>query len=95
MVKKRLVSAALAVIIVVTSLMFAVPTAFADEDLKFSQEYMSSPFYEKLTASLENSDEKTAMQKTFPGAPRSEWGDSNYKTADLRRRRRSARADRL
>ena len=82
MVKKRLVSAALAVIIVVTSLMFAVPTAFADEDLKFSQEYMSSPFYEKLTASLENSDDKTAMQKTLAIAL-SQEGYQNYATEGI------------
>lgn len=79
MVKKRLVSAALSVIIVLSSLVFAVPTAFANEDLKYSQEYMTSPFYEKLTAALENSEDKTAMQKTLAAAL-SQEGYKNYST---------------
>ena len=79
MVKKRLVSAALSVIIVLSSLVFAVPTAFANEDLKYSQEYMSSPFFEKLTAALEYSEDKTAMQKTLAAAL-SQEGYKNYST---------------
>ena len=63
MIKKRMVSIALSLTVLISSLIFAAPTVLANEDLKFSREYMSSPFYEKLTASLENSEDKTAMQK--------------------------------
>ncbi len=92
MVKKRLISIALSLITLLTCVMFSVPTAFANEDLKFSREYMSSPFYEKLTASLENSWDKTAMQKTLAVAL-SQEGYQNYATegADIEQ----ARADGL
>ena len=90
--KKRILSAVLSVMIVLVSLTFAVPTVYANEDLRFSQEYMSSPFYEKLTAALANSENKTAMQKTLAAAL-SQEGYQNYSTqgVDLEQ----ARADGL
>ena len=92
MMKKRILSAVLSVMIVLVSLTFAVPTVYANEDLRFSQEYMSSPYYEKLTAALANSENKTAMQKTLAAAL-SQEGYQNYSTqgVDLEQ----ARADGL
>ena len=59
---KRLFCALTAAAVLATSV-FSL-TANADDSLAYSEEYKSSPFYEKLTLALENSKDKTAMEKT-------------------------------
>ena len=82
MKKRRILCALLAVVTVLASIAFAVPTVSADSSLRFSQEYQTSPFYEKLTAALDNSADKTAMQKTLAVAL-SQEGYKNYATAGI------------
>lgn len=81
MIKKRLISGALSVVLVI-SMVFAAPTALASEDLKFSQEYKTSPYYTKLTETLENTKDKSAMERTLAVAL-SQEGYKNYATAGI------------
>lgn len=81
MIKKRLVSGALSVVLAI-SLIFSAPTVLASEDLKFSQEYKTSPYYTKLTESLENTKDKSAMERTLAVAL-SQEGYKNYATAGI------------
>ena len=81
MIKKRLVSGALSVVLAI-SLIFAAPTVLASEDLKFSQEYKTSPYYTKLTETLENTKDKSAMERTLAVAL-SQEGYKNYATAGI------------
>ena len=81
MIKKRLISGALSVVLAI-SFIFAAPTVLASEDLKFSQEYKSSPFYTKLTETLENTQDKSAMERTLAVAL-SQEGYKNYATAGI------------
>lgn len=80
--KKRLISGLLCVAVMISVLAFAVPTASAKDDYKYSQEYQSSPYYAKLTAALDNSADKTAMEKTLAVAL-SQEGYKNYSTQDV------------
>ena len=59
-------------------------TAHADDSKAYSDEYKSSPYYEKLTAALEDSRDKTTMEKALAAAL-SQEGYKNYATegADL------------
>ena len=79
---KQIISGILSAAIAVTSLAFAVPSAAAKEDLKYSQEYKSSPYYTKLNAALEDSKDKSAMQKTLAVAL-SQEGYKNYATQGI------------
>ena len=81
MIKKRLVSGALSVVLAI-SLIFSAPTVLASEDLKFSQEYKTSPYYTKLIESLENTKDKSAMERTLAVAL-SQEGYKNYATAGI------------
>ena len=74
---KRLFCALTAAAVLATSV-FSL-TANADDSLAYSEEYKSSPFYEKLTLALENSKDKTAMEKTLAAAL-SQEGYLNYST---------------
>ena len=79
---RRIICGILSAAVVFTALVFAVPSASAKEDLKYSQEYKSSPYYTKLTAALEDSKDKSAMQKTLAVAL-SQEGYKNYATQDI------------
>ena len=68
--------------VLVISMVFAAPTALASEDLKFSQEYKTSPYYTKLTETLENTKDKSAMERTLAVAL-SQEGYKNYATAGI------------
>lgn len=54
-------------------------TYLSDPDGEYSTEYMSSPFYEKLVLALEDSNDKTTMEKTLAAAL-SQEGYKNYST---------------
>ena len=62
---KQWLSGFTAAAVTASCLLSATATAFAQEDIKYSPEYKSSPFYEKLTLALENSADKTTMEKTL------------------------------
>lgn len=79
---KQIISGILCAAVVCASLVFAVPSVSANEDLKFSQEYKGSPYYTKLTAALDDSKDKTAMQKTLAVAL-SQEGYKNYATQGI------------
>ena len=82
MKNKRFLSGLLAAAAVLTSFAFAVPTAAAKDDHKYSPEYQSSPFYAKLNAALDDSRDKTAMEKTLAVAL-SQEGYQNYATEGI------------
>ncbi len=79
---KKIISGILSATVMVASFVFAVPSASATEDLTFSQEYKHSPYYDKLTAALADSKDKTAMQKTLAVAL-SQEGYKNYATQGI------------
>lgn len=79
---KRFFGGILSAAVICASLVFAVPSASAKDDFKYSEEYMSSPYYTKLTAALEDSKDKTAMQRTLAVAL-SQEGYKNYATQDV------------
>ncbi|MBU5461676.1 dockerin type I domain-containing protein [Lachnoclostridium sp. MSJ-17] len=54
-------------------------TAYADDSLVYSEEYKSSPYYERLTAALSDSEGKSTMEKTLAAAL-SQEGYLNYAT---------------
>ncbi len=82
MIKNRITGVALSLAAVLASVTFAVPSASAKDDFKYSPEYQTSPYYEKLTAALENSAGKSAMEKTLAVAL-SQEGYKNYSTAGV------------
>ena len=73
--KKKLLSAMLPAALL-TAIFFQPVSAAPDDpedDLpdptgEYSAEYVSSPFYEKLLLALENSADKTTMEKTLAAA---------------------------
>ena len=79
---KQWLSGFTAAAVTASCLLSATATAFAQEDIKYSPEYKSSPFYEKLTLALENSGDKTTMEKTLAVAL-SQEGYKNYATAGI------------
>ncbi len=79
---KRIVSSLLTAVIVCSTFIISAPSASAKDDYKYSAEYQSSPYYEKLTAALENSADKTAMERTLAVAL-SQEGYKNYATAGI------------
>ena len=82
MIRKRILCGLLSAAVVLTSLVISVSSAAAKDDFKYSQEYQSSPYYANLTAALENSSEKTAMEKTLAVAL-SQEGYKNYATEGI------------
>ncbi len=76
---KKLLCGWLSAAVVCASLLFAFPSASAQDNFKYSAEYMSSPYYTKLTAALENSEGKSAMERTLAVAL-SQEGYKNYAT---------------
>ena len=76
---KRLVSGVLSAAVLCTSLVFAMPSAAAKDDFKYSEEYQGSPYYTKLTAALEDTKDKSAMERTLAVAL-SQEGYKNYAT---------------
>lgn len=82
MKKKRLISGILTAAVLISTLFIAVPTASAKDDFKYSPEYQTSPFYSSLVAALENSQNKTAMERTLAVAL-SQEGYKNYATEGI------------
>lgn len=82
MLKKRFLSGIITAAVLTASLVCAVPSASAEEDLRFSQEYQTSPFYTKLTAALNDSADKSAMERTLAVAL-SQEGYKNYATEGI------------
>lgn len=68
--------------VLVSSVLSTSITAFAQEDLTFSDEYKSSPFYEKLHTALADSQDKTTMERTLAAAL-SQEGYKNYSTEGI------------
>lgn len=79
---RQIISGILSAAVVIASLAFAVPSVSAQEDLQYSQEYKSSPYYTKLTDALESSKDETVMQKTLAVAL-SQEGYKNYATEGI------------
>ena len=82
MIRKRILCGLISAAVVLASLVISVSSAAAKDDFKYSQEYQSSPYYANLTAALENSSEKTAMEKTLAVAL-SQEGYKNYATEGI------------
>lgn len=85
MLNKRIMSGILSAAVIIASLFFAVPSVSAKENkdnYKFSDEYKTSPYYANLTAALDNSDGKSAMEKTLAVAL-SQEGYKNYATEGI------------
>ena len=68
--------------VLVSSVLSTSITAFAQEDLTFSDEYKSSPFYEKLQTALADTQDKTTMERTLAAAL-SQEGYKNYSTEGI------------
>ena len=79
---KRIISAILIATVICASLVFAVPSASATDNFKYSPEYMSSPYYTKLIAALEDTGDKSAMERTLAVAL-SQEGYKNYATTGI------------
>ncbi len=83
--KKRLISGILCAGILIASSALAAPSVSAQEtgeSLKYSEEYKTSPFYAQLTAALENTQGKSAMERTLAVAL-SQEGYKNYATEGI------------
>ena len=82
MILKRVFGGILSAAVICASLVFSVPSASAKDNFKYSEEYMSSPYYTKLIDALEDNKDKTAMQKTLAVAL-SQEGYKNYATEGI------------
>ena len=72
----------IACIAVLITCVFSIPaSATSAEELRFSQEYMTSPYYEKLIQALEDTADSTTMERTLAVAL-SQEGYLNYATED-------------
>ena len=76
---KRIICSITALAILASCLFSFSMTANAEESIKFSEEYKGSPYYTKLTAALEDSKDKTTMEKVLAVAL-SQEGYLNYST---------------
>ena len=76
---KRIICSITALAILASCLFSFSMTANAEESIKFSEEYKGSPYYTKLTAALEDSKDKTTMEKVLAVAL-SQEGYQNYST---------------
>ena len=79
---KRIISAILIATVICASLVFAVPSASAIDNFKYSPEYMSSPYYTKLISALEDTGDRSAMERTLAVAL-SQEGYKNYATTGI------------
>ena len=76
---KKILSCVTAVAVLAFCLFSLTITAHAAEDLRFSEEYKTSPYYTKLMTALEDTKDKTTMEKTLAVAL-SQEGYQNYAT---------------
>ena len=67
---------------VTSSCLLSSATAFAQEDVSISEEYKSSPYYTKLVSALEDSADKSTMEKALAVAL-SQEGYKNYSTQGI------------
>jgi len=74
---KRAICILLSLATVITCALSLSATAYAGEELRFSQEYRSSEYYSKLMTALEESKDKTVMERTLAVAL-SQEGYLNY-----------------
>lgn len=72
----------ISIIAVVSLLLSCTVTAFAQDNFKYSDEYKSSPYYEKLNAAIDNFGDKTGMERTLAVAL-SQEGYKNYATTGI------------
>ncbi len=79
---KKLISVFTASAVLITGMFSAATTAFAENDLKFSAEYKSSPYYTKLLNALDENKDKSTMEKTL-AVSLSQEGYKNYSTSDV------------
>ncbi len=82
MKSKKILSLLVAVSVLLTSVLCASTAASAKSDFDFSEEYKSSPFYSKLMTALEETEGKTAMERTLAAAL-SQEGYNNYATQGI------------
>lgn len=75
---KRILSFTVIAALLLTSV-FAVSASAAGEDLRFSEEYKTSPYYTKLMQALEETKDGTTMEKTLAAAL-SQEGYANFAT---------------
>ena len=69
----------LSALLAITCVFSLITTAFAEEDLRFSEEYKSSPYYTALMEALEETKDSTVMERTLAVAL-SQEGYKNYAT---------------
>ena len=74
---KRIISILLSSATVITGILSLSVTAYADDDLLFSPEYRSSAYYSKLMNALEESADRSVMERTLAVAL-SQEGYLNY-----------------
>ena len=67
----------LAVLAVLSACLFSAPASALGEDYRFSPEYRSSPYYQKLIKALDESKDATVMERTLAAAL-SQEGYLNY-----------------
>ena len=72
----------ISIIAVVSLLLSCTVTAFAQDNFKYSDEYKSSLYYEKLNAAIDNFGDKTGMERTLAVAL-SQEGYKNYATTGI------------
>ena len=74
---KKALCILLSIATIVTCVLSLSATAFADDDPRFSQEYISSEYYSKLMTALEGSEDLSIMERTLAVAL-SQEGYLNY-----------------
>ena len=79
---KRTIRMLLAFVTVVTCVFSLTSTAYADEALRFSEEYKTSAYYANLMNSLEEHKDSTTQERTLAVAL-SQEGYKNYATAGI------------
>lgn len=74
---KKAICILLSLVTVITCVLSLTATAYAGEELRFSQEYQSSEYYTKLMNALEEAEDKSVMERTLAVAL-SQEGYLNY-----------------
>ena len=75
---KKIICCITAIAVMLTSV-FSLSASASGEDLRFSEEYKTSPYYEKLMQALEDTKDGTTMEKTLAVAL-SQEGYANFAT---------------
>ena len=75
---KKIICCITAITVMLTSV-FSLSASASGEDLRFSEEYKTSPYYEKLMQALEDTKDGTTMEKTLAVAL-SQEGYANFAT---------------